>query len=221
VPRIKLPPKDWLAAPELSEPVRALARRGEVCRYAKGTLLIQEGVIGDTLYIVLHGRLRAYGSHAGSDREITYGTYGAGDYVGEMGLDGGPRAASVLTLEPTVCAVITRRTLERHLADEPAFAFELLTKVIRRARAATLSAKQMALNDVYGRLRLLLESTAVPRADGTPAVLPQPSQSEIARQLGCSRPMVSRLMKDLVDGGYVHVGADRVLRLLKILPPRW
>jgi CRP/FNR family cyclic AMP-dependent transcriptional regulator len=219
--RLKLPPKDWLAAPELSESVRALARRGEVCRYAKGTLLIQEGMTGDTLYIVLHGRLRAYGSHAASDREITYGIYGAGEYVGEMGLDGGPRAASVLTLEPTVCAVISRRTLEQHLADEPGFAFELLTKVIRRARAATFSAKQMALNDVYGRLKLLLETAAALQADGSRVVKPRQRQADMAQQLGCSRPMVSRLMKDLVDGGYVVVGDDGLLRLLKALPPRW
>jgi len=219
--RLKLPPKDWLAVPELSEPVRALARRGHVCRYAKGTLLIQEGMPGDTLYIVLDGSLRAYGSHASSDREITYGTYGAGDYVGEMGLDGGPRAASVLTLEPTVCAVITRRTLEQHLADEPGFAFELLTKVIRRARAATFSAKQMALEDVYSRLKLLLESAAVPQPDGSRAVLPAQSHRDMSRQLGCGREMVSRLMKDLADGGYVANGHDEVLRLLRPLPLRW
>jgi len=216
-----LPPKDWLAAPELSDSLRALARRGEVCRYAKGTLLIQEGLPGDTLYIVLHGQLRAYGSHASSDREITYGGCGAGDYGGEMGLDGGPRAASVLTLEPTVCAVITRRTLEQHLADEPAFAFELLTKVIRRARAATLSAKQMALEDVYGRLKLLLEAAAERQADGSCAVKPRQSHKEISQQLGCSRVMVTRLMRDLVDGGYVVDKGDDALRLLKALPPRW
>jgi CRP/FNR family cyclic AMP-dependent transcriptional regulator len=219
--RIKLPPTDWLAAPELSDAVRALARRGELCRYAKGTLLIQEGLPGDTLYIVLHGRLRAYGSHASSDGEITYGVYGPGEYVGEMGLDGGPRAASVLTLEPTVCAVITRRTLEQHLADEPAFAFELLTKVIRRARAATLSAKQMALNDVYGRLKLLLEAAAALQADDSRVVKPHLRHSDMAHRLGCSRPMVSKLMKDLMAGGHLVKREDDAWLLPKPLPPRW
>jgi CRP/FNR family transcriptional regulator, cyclic AMP receptor protein len=219
--RLKLPARDWLAAPELSDSVRALARRGEVCRYAKGTLLIQEGLPGDTLYVVLQGRLRVFGSHTSSDRELTYGTYGAGEYVGEMGLDGGPRAASVLTLGPTVCSVITRRTLEQHLADEPGFAFELLTKVIRRARAATFNAKQMALNDVYGRLKLLLEAAAVLQPDGSRVVVSHQSQREMADQLGCSRPMVSRLMKDLLAGGHVIEGDDKLLRLPKPLPPRW
>jgi CRP/FNR family transcriptional regulator, cyclic AMP receptor protein len=218
--RSQPPASDPLAAAALSEPVRALARRGEVYRYPKGTLLIQEGLPGDTLYIVLRGRLRAFGSHAASDREITYGIYGAGEYVGEMGLDGGPRAASVMTLEPTVCAVITRHTLEQHLADEPGFAFELLTKVIRRARAATLSAKQMALNDVYGRLKMLLDGAAQPLPDGSRRV-PRQSHREIAEQLGCSREMVSRLMKDLAAGGHLAEHDATTWRLPKPLPPRW
>ncbi|CAD5373437.1 cAMP-binding proteins - catabolite gene activator and regulatory subunit of cAMP-dependent protein kinases [Rubrivivax sp. A210] len=214
------PQYDPLAAPELSEPVRALARRGEICRYPKGAVLIQEGEVGATLYIVLQGRLRAYGSCASSDRSFTYGTYGAGDYVGEMGLDGGPRSASVVTLEATVCAVITRRTLEAHLDEHPRFAFELLAKVIRRARAATLSAKQMALNDVYVRLRFLLDTLAVAQPDGSRLVAPRQTQREIADQIGCTREMVGRLMKDLQAGGHL-VDDGTALRLPKPLPPRW
>ena len=128
-------------------------------RYRKGTLLIQEGDFGDTIFIILDGRLRVY-SADDNDREITYGVYGPGEYLGEMSLDGGPRSASVITVASSVCAVVGRRTLERFIADRPEFAFELLSKVIRRARTATISARQLALNDVYGRLRLLLASLA-------------------------------------------------------------
>ena len=86
--------------------------------------------------------------------------YGPGEYVGEMGLDGGVRSASVVALETTVCSMVTRRTLEQHLREQPEFAFELIAKVIRRARAATMSAKSMALNDVYGRLKQLRQLCA-------------------------------------------------------------
>ncbi|WP_163071511.1 Crp/Fnr family transcriptional regulator, partial [Acinetobacter baumannii] len=86
-------------------------------------------------------------------REITYGVYGPGEYVGEMSLDGGPRSASVITEEACRLVMVTRASLLTHISEHPEFAFELLTKVIRRARAATLSTKQLALNDVYGRLK--------------------------------------------------------------------
>ena len=99
--------EDLLETAPLTDGVRALARRGELCRFAKGAVLIQEGAIGDTLFVILDGRLRVYGSHLANEREITYGTYGPGEYVGEMGLDGGPRAANVMALVPTVCSMVT------------------------------------------------------------------------------------------------------------------
>ena len=203
----------------MSADLFALAERGEIRRYRKGTLLIQEGDQGETIFIILSGRLRAF-SVGENDREITYGVYGAGEYLGEMSLDGGPRSASVITLEACQCAVVSRRTLERFIAERPEFAFELLAKVIRRARVATLNARQLALNDVYGRLKLLLGALAVLQTDGTLRVAERLTHQEMANRLGCSREMVSRLMKDLERGGYVSV-QDARLVLSKPLPQRW
>lgn len=198
----------------------ALARRGVAHAYRKGTLLIQEGDRGDSIHIILAGRLRAYSCNLAQDREITYGTYGPGEYVGELGLDGGLRAASVMALEPSVCAVVTRGTLEAHIAEHPAFAFELLAKVIGRARAATLSARSMALNDVYGRIKLQLESMAgATAADGT-AEAERITHRDLAARIGCSREMVSRVMKDLENGGHVAIDGAQ-LRLKLPLPARW
>ena len=196
-----------------------LVSRGETRKYRKGMLLIQEGDHGDTLFIILSGRMRAFSSGE-NDREITYGVYGAGEYIGEMSLDGGPRSASVITVETTTCSVIARRTLERFIAERPEFAFELLAKVIRRARVATLNARQLALEDVYGRLKLLLTSLAVLQADGSLRVPERLTHQEMASRLGCSREMVSRLMKDLERGGYVAQQDSRYL-LLRPLPQRW
>jgi len=203
----------------MSEALSELAARGELRRYRKGTLLIQEGDHGDTLYIIQSGRLRVF-SAGDNDREITYGVYGPGEYIGEMSLDGGPRSASVITLEACTCSVVGRRTLERFIGERPEFAFELLAKVIRRARTATHSARQLALNDVYGRLRALLQGVAQPQPDGTQRVVDRLTHQEMANRLGCSREMVSRLMKDLERGGYLQV-QDSQFVLVKPLPQRW
>jgi len=203
----------------MSEALAALAERGEQRRYRKGTLLIQEGDQGDTLFIIHSGKLRVF-SAGDNDREITYGVYGPGEYLGEMSLDGGPRSASVITMEASVCTVVGRRTLERFVGERPEFAFELLAKVIRRARIATLSARQLALNDVYGRLKALLMNLAQPQADGSQRVLDRLTHQEMANRLGCSREMVSRLMKDLERGNYLAVEGSQFV-LLKALPQRW
>jgi CRP/FNR family transcriptional regulator, cyclic AMP receptor protein len=206
-------------ASPLPAPLRALAARGQPRRYRKGTLLIEEGDQGDTLFIILSGRVKAF-SAGERDREIVYGVYGPGEYFGEMSLDGGPRSASVITLEPTVGVTITRATLHAHIAANPAFAFELISRVIHRARMATQSARSMALLDVYGRVVQLLDELAVPQADGTRLIAERLTQLEIANRVGCSREMVSRLMKDLERGEYVQ-RSDAGWVMHGPLPTRW
>ena len=203
----------------LSPALLALAKRATPRRYRKGVILIQEGEFGDTLYIVLSGRIKVF-SIGQNDREITFGLYGVGEFVGEMSLDGGPRAASVVTVEPTTCVVITRSTLLEHIAQYPEFAFELLSKVITRARTATRDARNMALMDSYGRLVALLDDLAVTLPDGTRRLMHRVTHAEIASRIGCSREMVSRLLKDLERGGYTST-VGRGLQILKPLPNRW
>jgi CRP/FNR family cyclic AMP-dependent transcriptional regulator len=198
-----------------------LALRGQVRNYRKNQLLIQEGDRSDTLIIILSGKLRAFASDDRyRDRELTFGVYGPGEYVGEMSLDGGPRSASVIAVEPTRCAVVGRKTLEAFIAEQPGFAFELIAKLIWRARAATLSAKHLALNDVYGRIRLLLESKAVQQPDGTSRVVERLLQRDIGDLVGSSSGMVNKVMKQLVRGGYVDA-TSTPLTLLRTLPDRF
>jgi len=211
--------EDPIAAAPLSESLRALARRGAVRTLRKGVQIITEGDQGDSLFIVLRGGLRAF-SVAPDGREVTYADYGPGEYVGEMSLDGGPRSANVETTCASVCVLVTRATLESHLADDPTFAFELLAKVIRRARAATVGMKGIALNSVYGRLKALIEHEATV-LDGTRRTWPDvPTHLAISRRLGCSREMVTRLLGDLEQGGCI-VFEGRSLTLPKPLPAKW
>jgi CRP/FNR family cyclic AMP-dependent transcriptional regulator len=203
----------------MSDALKALAQRGEVRHYRKGTVLIQEGDEGNTLFIILAGRLRVFSSN-GESRQLTFGVYGPGEYIGEMSLDGGPRSASAVAEEGCTCAVVARPLLQRFIGERPDFAFELLTKLIRRTRAATLSAKQLALNDVYGRLVLLLRDMVIQHPGAMQAIDDPPTHQELASRLGCSREMVSRLMKDLVMGGYVELQPGRWL-FRQRLPDRW
>lgn len=208
---------DLLAA--LPESLRRLAQRGEVKRFRKNQRLIEEGTQGDTLFVILAGRLRAYSADE-RGREIVYGIYGPGEYIGEMSLDGGPRSASVAALEAATCAVITRHTLHEHIAAHPPFAFELIARVIGRARLATQSARDLALLDAYTRVARLLESLALPQADGSALIPKRLTHSEIAGRVGCSREMVTRLLKDLERGSYLAAEGGG-WRLARSLPRRW
>jgi CRP/FNR family cyclic AMP-dependent transcriptional regulator len=200
--------------------IEALAAQGVQRRYRRGTLLIQEGETGDTLYIVLQGRLRAYLAD-NSGKELTLGLYGPLEYVGEMSLDGGPRSANVEALEASLCSVVTRDILLAYIATHPEFALELMGRLICRARLATESARSVALIDVYGRLvRLLNQLACEPDPQGLRALRERITHQAMAQHLACSREMVSRLMRDLETGGYVEV-RERWIWLLKPLPARW
>ena len=78
----------------------------------------------------------------------------------------------------------------------------------------------MALLDVYGRLVQLLESLAVVQGDGSRIIAGRLTHIELAARVGCSREMISRLLKDLERGGYLTVGRAQ-LTLLRALPRRW
>ena len=213
-------PLDRLATTAaMSELLRGLALRGETRHYRTGTLLIQEGDRGDALYIVLSGRVKAFSTDH-REREITYGTYGPGEYLGEMSLDGGPRSASVITLEATRCAVVTRHTLREYIVARPDFAFELLERMIRRVRVLTDNVRGMALLDVYPRLVKVLNGLATEAAQGQRVIVPRPTHQDLAGRVGASREMISKLMKDLERGGYV-VSVGKTLAIQRPLPADW
>ena len=201
--------------------LRALAVRGMVRSYPKKAVVINEAEIGDSLFVLLKGSVKVF-SMDESGREITFGRVHAGDYFGEMSLDGGPRSASVITVEPCTCAVVNRTDVGEHLAAAPEFALNLVMRVIRRARDATEAARNMALLDVYGRLIAVLEKqdglTTNTTAGGV--TLEAITHQEIASRVGASREMVSRLLKDLEKGGYIEMETKRIT-LLKKLPLRW
>jgi CRP/FNR family transcriptional regulator, cyclic AMP receptor protein len=203
----------------LSPALRRMALRGTIRSYPKNTVIINEGELGESLFVLLQGRVKVY-SNNGGGREITFNVVERGDYFAEMWLDGGLRSASVMTLEPSVCSVVGRVALYEHLVDEPEFALALVSQVIRRARTATETARNMALLDVYGRVVVTLESQRGAAKPGAPVTLTEITHQNIANRVGASREMVSRLLKDLEKGGYIELGIKRIT-LLKKLPARW
>jgi CRP/FNR family cyclic AMP-dependent transcriptional regulator len=199
--------------------VQQLADRGTLRNFPKHTVIINEADRGDSLFVILNGRVKVYVSDA-DGREMILDHYSSGDYVGEMSLNGQPRSASVMTLEPTLCSVITRDTLREAISANPDIAMSLIGTLIERARIATDNVKNLALMDVYGRVARLLLSMAKEQPDGKLVVPERLTQQDIADRVGASRDMISRIFKDLTVGGYVTV-ADRIVTIHRKPPARW
>lgn len=134
-------------------------------------------------------------------RELVLGEMAAGEYFGEMVLDGGPRSASIMTLEKTRFAVVSREAFVEYLNANPAFSLRLIKQLIRRVRTLTGSVKSLALLDVCGRVARLLIDLAERDGDDW-VVAGRLTHQEIASRIGSSREMATRILKDLHTGGY-------------------
>jgi CRP/FNR family transcriptional regulator, cyclic AMP receptor protein len=200
--------------------IARLAEAGVTRSYKKKSILITEGDSGDTLYILTQGSVRVYGQDP-NGKEVTYGHIEAPSYFGEMSLDGGPRSASIEALEPCQCIIVTRERVRANLTTNPDLAFELITQIIARARAATQTVRSMALQDAYGRLRETLEQLASePNEQGERLIKSGTTHASLAARVGTSREMVSKILRDLEAGNYL-ASQGRLLLVKKKLPTKW
>ena len=184
-------------------------------RFPAKALIVQEGDEPDSLFIILEGRVKAYVSDD-SGREMILSTMGPGEYFGEVALDEGPRSASVMSLEPCVLSVIPLADLDRFIRDNPAFASHFIHRLMTRIRTLTKNVGSLALMDAYGRVARLLLDSAVTKG-GVQFVPERLTQTDIASRVGCTREMVSRILKDLVERRHISLEADRIV--IHSVPP--
>ena len=196
----------------------ALGPQGVERGYPKNTIIVAEGDLTDSLYVILEGRVKAYVADE-QGHEVVLSTQGPGEYFGEMVLDEGPRSASIVTLDASRFLVVSKNDFRAFVASNPAFAVSLIEKLIQRVRTLTASVKSLALMDVYGRVaRLLLELSD--EQEGKLVIPERLTQQEIANRVGASREMVSRILKDLTVGGYLAIERSRMV-LNRRPPAHW
>jgi CRP/FNR family cyclic AMP-dependent transcriptional regulator len=195
--------------------LREIVEQGRIATFPKDCMIIREGDRGDTMFVILSGRVKVFSSSR-DGKEVILDTHGAGETVGEMALDRGLRSASVVTLESTTCSVITRDVVLRYIVANPDFALQLIAKLISRTRIAVENVKRLALLDVYGRVIALLISLT-PKQSGTGVLTERMTQQDLADRIGASRDMVSRILHDLAEAGYISI-RSRQIEVLKRIP---
>ena len=185
---------------------------------ARGSTVMAAGDLTDSLYIVLSGRLKVMMSDA-DGKEVILSILGAGEFFGEMGLiDDSPRSASVVAIESCELLSLSKRDFKKCLAENFEMTMAVMRGLVRRLREADRKIGSLALLDVYGRVaRLLLDMSET--IEGEKVVTKRLPKQDIAKMIGASREMVSRVMKDLQMGGYIEVrGSNIVLRDSIVLP---
>jgi CRP/FNR family cyclic AMP-dependent transcriptional regulator len=177
--------------------------------FPRGTTVMAAGDATDSLYVVISGRLKVLMSDD-EGREVILSMLGANEYFGEMGLiDDSPRSASVITLEQCELLVLSKRDFKKCLSENFEMAMTVMRGLVKRLREADKKIGSLALMDVYGRVaRLLLEMSDT--VDGQHVVTRKVAKQDIAKMIGASREMVSRVMKDLQVGGFIDVRGNSI-----------
>jgi CRP/FNR family cyclic AMP-dependent transcriptional regulator len=196
-----------------------LAEKAKSAQFPKQATIIMEGDETSSLYIILSGKVRVFSSDDKS-KEVTLMIQEPGSYFGEIALlTDEPRSASVVTLEKTTCAVISKSDFMNWLMNYPDVAITLLGVLSEKIRHLTDKVRQMALSNVYERTVKELQAMAV--VEGNVSIIHnRPTQQELASMVGASREMINKIMHELTKGGYVTI-EDKALIINKKLPTSW
>jgi CRP-like cAMP-binding protein len=140
---------------------------------------------------------------------VILATLKPGDYVGEMSLiDNQPHSATVRAEVQTDVLILGRPEFARCLPENSSMAYAVMKGLVQRLRHADRKIESLALMDVYGRVARALLEFAQPGKDGQLTIRDRVSRQDVAKMIGASREMVSRVMKDLEDRGFIELAED-------------
>ncbi|CAI10121.1 Crp/Fnr family transcriptional regulator [Aromatoleum aromaticum] len=189
-----------------------VSRLAMMRRIPRGQSVVHAGERCDFVYLVLTGSLKVVVSDE-DGREVILTILGQGELFGEMSMFGEqPRSATVVAVMPSDLVMIAKNDFRTILQGNFEVAWRIMANLADRLRSADRKIESLALMDVYGRVaRLLLEMSE--EVNGAVVVVRKITKQDIAKMIGASREMVSRVMKDLAAQGLIEeTGAGIVLR---------
>ena len=193
----------------------ALAATVSKKRFKRGEILVEQGKKTDALYIVLTGRTRVVMAD-NKGREVILATLASGDYVGEMSLiDDAPHSATVVADQQVDVLVLGRDSFLRCLGENLEMSHAVMRGLVQRLRKASENISSLALMGVYGRVAKVLLDSAEPDATGALVIRDKLSRQDVAKMVGASREMVSRVMKDFEEQGFVQLLDGGALRVVE------
>jgi len=191
-----------------------LAKELEMIDARKGDVIFSEGEPGDSLYIVLSGKLKV-GRRAADGRQNLIALMGPSDMVGELSLfDPGPRTATATAVVDTRLARLRKQALRPWLSNRPEIAEQLLRVLARRLRRTNDALADLIFTDVPGRVAknlLQMAGRFGSREGGVLRVTHDLTQEELAQLVGASRETVNKALADFASRGWLRLEARAVV----------
>jgi CRP-like cAMP-binding protein len=193
-----------------------LAKGMRIRRFRRAETVFHLGDPGDALFIVMAGSIKIT-LPADSGDEAILATLRPGDFVGELALlDGAPRSATAVAIEPTETYILARDRFRELIATEPIMRDALLATMAAEVRRLTHHVEELHFLDITGRLasrlaRLAVEPGATRLADGSIRLTGPLTQGDLAAMIGCTRQSVNKLLGMFTDDGLIRLEKDRIV----------
>jgi CRP-like cAMP-binding protein len=173
-------------------------------RYPRNTTIVEEGLPGDYMYIIREGRVKVTKlSEDGREKILAF--FEPGHFVGDMALlDRAPRSASVKALTPVRVLALSRADFTGLIRKSPDLAIAVIRELSGRLRAVNDQASALSFQRVKDRTKGLLVRLAKDEGpDADHLMTPALTHQQIADMIGTSRETVTRVIKDLKNGGWL------------------
>ncbi|WP_295642427.1 Crp/Fnr family transcriptional regulator [uncultured Methylibium sp.] len=201
------------------EQAQAIAEGVIKRRYRRGEVIVEQGTKSNALYILLTGRARVVTADA-RGREVILAVLQPGDYLGEMSLiDNEPHSATVRAEVQCDVLVLGRAEFARCLPENSSLSYAIMRGLVARLRAADRQIESLALLDVYGRVARALLDMSEEGAEYK-LIRNKVSRQDLAKVVGASREMVSRVMKDLEERGFIQTQENGAVHIMERLAHR-
>ncbi len=201
-----------LDADSLRELATATRRRS----YRPGEIIFHRDDPGQVLFVIREGKVRIYIT-SGDGQEVTLEVFGPGDYFGELALlDGHPRSASAVTLEPVEVYALQRSDFINTIMRHPRIAVAVITVLSRRLRQTDSMVEDLLFLDVHGRVAKKLLELAERHGVQTPEGIlidMRLTQADLASLVGSSRESVNKVIGFFLDKHFIRNEKRKIIIL--------
>ena len=187
-----------------------IARMAVTRKVLRNKTIVHVGDTIESLFVIVSGSAKVMNRDV-EGNEVILSLLGAGECFGEMGLiDGSPRSADVVANEGCELLEIAKSDFAKTLANNVDLCLNIMKSLVLRLREANRKIESLALMDVYGRVAKLLLDLSV-EENGQRVIRRKVTKQDMAKMVGASREMVSRVIKDLEGSGYIRVEEGRIV----------
>jgi CRP/FNR family transcriptional regulator/CRP/FNR family cyclic AMP-dependent transcriptional regulator len=186
--------------------LKEISKVAEKRNYDNGDTVIHQGDIGNSLYIVIKGKLKAILKDG--TKEIILKTLDSGEYFGELSLFGNNKRASyVKAITKSELLMFHKKNVIEMIYKHPVIAINLLGEVCNRLAATDEQLGSIVFTDVKERIiRTLINLFKNASKDKSgQKIIKGISITNIAGMTGTGRPTASKIINDLKRNGYINI----------------